>query len=1054
VVTSALEFISANNLSDLVDEFCQEWMRTDNPDDVLRPITVVVPGPLVGQWFEHAVASRIDGDVGGAVAALDIIFPSTFLSRVLYGDSDSFGRFQAQGCALGLLNSANSSGRLSLSDALVRGRNLSDVVLLRPGLVDEYVADVRRNEEKFLLGALAEQGIEIPWRQATGSIVVPNTRSVVVFDCAEAHIGGLLPAVLRKISESVPVLVAHRRFAQNWVTGAEALGHWAEGEDRYFAVWEKYLMASPRDVTSSSPKVDDPQISLHGCVGAARQVEVARDIIVAALNEGIQPHEVRVVTLNAEVYAPLMKALWLRSDGAPGLQFEIADPSFPRPSERLEALSCLLDVMHSNFNRVDLVGLLSQPPITSKLGLTEAEADRLIALAVDDGVSLGLDEATRRNLHVYEPSDDGGTWSRFRDRLLAATIFESGFEDERAPLWPLGEADDLHAASAFSVLISRLLNWSGDVGTARSIEEWVRCVELWASIIGDREGVIDNGVEKTLQGLAKLQRHTSAHLSYEEFLQLFRSASASIGGSSTFGRGGVVVQDVYSLSSAPFALTCILGFDEQHLPSDSTNATLGVAQPQDPSSRARFRTSLLGLLSSTSVSVSILYDDRNLKSNRYIDRPISLFEVEAGCRQKRFDVHRRRHPRHPFSFEFATEENRDIPVQADTGASADVAFTFSGVASDLASALASRGFPAPEHDMPIAPKPSGEPIATEVVDVKAIESFIKAPQEAFLRTSFAGAYIPRNDAVEVLAPRLEIQKGLEAWSFRDELFRRHLESRGDATLSAHADGRLGSIAPGLRSFALSGVGGDAVEHLVSDILDGLEYLSAVINPELSRAAVFAVSNSDLSVKRPEAKVYDVGGELLVLDQTVSSTFTSRFWLFALQVAAVHVQANRPVTGIILGRPEEVDNKTVQGLQTPFLRLSWYSAEEALGFLRGMASFAAEQASQFPWFGAKTSLLLSETNTTLSGLLGLTSSVESAWSGDDFSSVPGEGESAAARLLLPFDLEELKEVANAVFVSSANRFGALFSDARIVKQLSPTKYVPWYEALAAQGESDV
>jgi hypothetical protein len=100
------------------------------------------------------------------------------------------------------------------------------------------------------------------------------------------------------------------------------------------------------------------------------------------------------------------------------------------------------------------------------------------------------------------------------------------------------------------------------------------------------------------------------------------------------------------------------------------------------------------------------------------------------------------------------------------------------------------------------------------------------------------------------------------------------------------------------------------------------------------------------------------------------------------------------------------------------------------------------------------LLLSETNTTLSGLLGLTSSVESAWSGDDFSSVPGEGESAAARLLLPFDLEELKEVENAVFVSSANRFGALFSDARIVKQLSPTKYVPWYEALAAQGESDV
>ena len=1048
---TGLHYIAADNLSDLVAEFFDGWMSVQDPRDALRPITVVVPGPLMGQWFEQAIASKYDDDNGGVAAALDIIFPSTFLSRVLYGNNDGFGRFQGQSCALGLLEGSNTGRRLSLTDAMIMGRNLSDIILYRPELLPEDLADSTRTAERQLIADLLNRGIDTPWnRSAVGPHDV-NSRAVVAFGCEESHIGGLLPEVLKKVSSAAPVLVANRRFAVEWVGEATELQHWTEGERRILQVWEDRLGLQPRDVSSGKASTTRAKISLHGCVGAARQVEVARDLILQSLDSGVSPHEIRVVTMNASLYAPLIKSLWLNYKGAPGVQFEIADPSFTRSSERLDALTCILDVMHSSFTRSDLVALLSHPVIVSKIGLDDDEADRLIRLASADGVSIGLSGETRRDLKIYEPDDDGGTWRRFSDRLLAASIFEPGNTDGSVELWPAGEANDANAAAALASLISMFIEWSSDVKDSKPIEGWVKTVEEWSEIIGARAGVIDNGVEKVLRSLAKLNDITSVPVTYEEFLLLFRNAVAGVGGPSTFGRGGVVVQDLYSLCNAPFAVTCVLGFDEQYVPSDSVLPHLGEAKPGDPSVRAKFRTALLGQISSTSEVVAILYDDRSLKSNRYIDRPISLLEIEAGCRSAGLAVQRRRHPRHPFSFDFAVDDSKDIAVQPDVGRGKSEPFTFSSLAPTLAEDLAQRGFPSVEHDMPIVTTADDAKTVIEMVDIRAIESCIKNPQSTFLRSSFGGAYIPSTDSSDLATPRLEIKKGLEQWSFRDELLQKLLEGDGIAEINDHSDGQLGSIAPGLQKHAVSELGTAAIAHLVKDISGGLSFLSGTRNQELGRGASFATGKRGLVIKRPEAAVFDTRAGLLVLDQTVSKRFTSRFWLFALQVAATTLQSRRPVNGVLLGQPKEsTATETKPGLQTPFLVVDPMAPEEALHFLLAMQTFVDRISKVFPSFAPRSALAVSQYGGTLKRFLGESDSLESSWSGGDYTPAPGEGEQPAAKLLMPFDHVDLQEFQDGAFISSADEFCKLFSLLRIRKNETSKNYETWYESLQDLG----
>ena len=112
------------DLGSLITSFVENYEPTDEP---LSLRTVVVPNPLVGQWFEQQLAQGLGSRgqyVSGIAANLDVIFPSTFIGRVLYENPDDYNKWSAEGLAGHLLATRSSTGELSVTQATARARKL------------------------------------------------------------------------------------------------------------------------------------------------------------------------------------------------------------------------------------------------------------------------------------------------------------------------------------------------------------------------------------------------------------------------------------------------------------------------------------------------------------------------------------------------------------------------------------------------------------------------------------------------------------------------------------------------------------------------------------------------------------------------------------------------------------------------------------------------------------------------------------------------------------------------------------------------------------------
>jgi hypothetical protein len=970
----------------------------------------------MGQWLEQEMAKRFGGSGQGAVAGLDIIFPGTFLSRVLYGDNHSFNLWGGRNLGLRMFEDQNG---LTVETAIARGRQLADVALWRFDELGDYVDAPLRERERALL---SQMSVPSPWDQFLTYGVREIEGDTIVFGCSDSHFGGLLPRVLASMAASTNVSV-WSVLPENLAVapGANPFEQWMEASRASQVLWHATLGAPTVIQSSVDNGLALPAISVHATVGPARQVEVARDVLLDALARGVAPHEIRVVTLDPTTFVPLIRAIWQDPSGGIPVQVEIADPTVPRESERLDALDTLMTTFDSHYTLLDFLRLIGEPAISRQLGLSGSEVERLMNLALDQGLSLGLSGEQRQNLGLYPKGDDEGTWQRFVDRLMLSTIFESHAESPEAPLWPLGEEGDGHSAAVVSWLIHRLLAMTSGLGQRATLAQWLTVVRGWTELIGRRPETIDNGIERVLNDLEADAAVTSATFSFQDFRTLFRETMTGLGGGSTMGRGGVIVQDPSSLSSTPFAVTCILGFDDENLPAEESQQHLGKRRPGDPSSRDRFRTNLLRLVGSTSQRVAIVHSDRDLKTNKFVESPIPLLEFRDLYGAAGGVVETRRHPRHPFSTEFAPTSEDVPPVVADVGFGRDDAFTFDPGAAVLAQRTSGSLDRALEGDVPTLASASPASVDALTLDTTKVAKFIKKPQETFLRGVFGGAYVADSETVATAVPRLGFAKGVELWAIRESLFRAASDGDGPIVVSRHHDAPLSVIAPGLRSFALAEVDTASLNILLSKFRENLDEVHATPRPDLRVACTIWDEELGCHVARPSTDVYDSDGGLLVVAASVSSSPATEFWPLVLNAAAMAVQTDQSVSGVVLLRPKMGDDG---GSELPFVVLRWPSAATARAFLLNMQYFVQTQMKSLPYFAPRTAVALKSPE--LNNALFSKAKPLSAWEGGDFVPIPGEGQSPLLRLVLPFDLDDLERVNGGAFVTAAEDFSRCFA----------------------------
>jgi Exodeoxyribonuclease V, gamma subunit/RecC C-terminal domain len=1057
----------SGDLDTLIERYIAD--RTATPDPLVRN-TVVVPNAAVGQWFEQAVARRTgrDGGHDGVVANVNAIFASGLIARVLYGDSRALERWSGEALALGLMEDDRESP-ITITDALARGAVLERIMTHRADELDEFVSGSTNDRERRLIARL--RGADELWPAeklardgvAHHDLVKPR---VAVIGPVATLASGLLCDVVRELSEFVQVdlyfAVASRELTepleQVEPEDLSLLERWGAPTRAHLEQWRTRAM--PHTETWIEPALDGARVArlramagapvetgaapenfleVHRAVGLARQVEVARDAVLRALaDEGLAPHQARIVTPDPTKVAPLLSLFFETDDeldgAAPRLQFEVADPNVARASPRLDGFLELLGAVGGDLTVYDVAVLLGQPALRAGLGLSRREAQRVLDLAREGRVSLGLDGASRADLNLFEPDDDTGTWARLVDRTVLASVFDVERNEAAPDITTLGVADDLSAMTRFHALVEWLRASSRDVAVPLDLGAWTAVFTSWSTLLARDDRARDIGLDQLLARLESLSDRSHAPMTFANVRDLVDALAARRGGSTLLGRGGTTFLDLEGSAGLPFEITCVIGFDDEALPDASRRFSGMQVRATDPEPRREFRAAMLDLVASTRRRVLIMTNDRNVVDGARLSTTLPLVELIDALRPAGLtsDHH---HPRHGHSAD---------PSHVDAGTSVSMDPVHALVATTLATSDPTR----PEADVVLAHLHAPEREPDRIVDARRLADYLAHPQRVFLRDAL-GAVVARADSGEEIpdVPYLDLGGTLAEWTIRDRLLREAVEGLAVPVVPTGPDSALAGVVTGLRADVAARIDVVEIAHFARHIRNSLALIDATRDPRGEQPSVVPGQRHEIT-RGPVELYQSVAGPLLIR-YTASTRYASRVLALVTDLAVVTAEMATPVTGVLLrGRsPKEVER---DGDARPFLTASW-SVDDPVAvaqrLLGGLLRIYARRFNGVPLHFGATSIAVGARHLDI-GLAQVVDTPEKEWFNPGFG-VDARGESLEPenRLMFPLEYADLMEVFDGAVAAASLDLAQVLSAVSV--QVHPGT-TPWTTVVASMG----
>jgi exodeoxyribonuclease V gamma subunit len=465
----------------------------------------------------------------------------------------------------------------------------------------------------------------------------------------------------------------------------------------------------------------DPSVSLHGCVGALRQVEVARDAILHALSAdgSLAPTDVVVLCADMRRFAPYVEAVLGDPQGAPELPYVLRDRAVSSAVPFIAGIERALRVLGGRVPRSAVIDLLRDPMVARRFGIGEEDVDRIAAWSLEGDVRWGLDGAHREQAGI--PAHfESGTWRRALDRLLAGMALPSGMTSAVLPLRALEAGHDLDRVGALCDVLETIAALHDASLAPRTVSAWCDHVAMVADRLFDL-GLDDAGsteqLARLLGGISDDAHNAEFLVPYDEFRALFSERAEQVRDLVVTGPGGVTVTSFAPLRNVPFRVVVLLGLDEVSVErAPAPDVAFGEARIGDRDPRADLRASLLAAVLAARSSLIVTYDAFDVAANETVTEATVLSELrEALERVLAVGDTRQRHPRHAHG-------DDDLDVGA-TGP-----FSFDRGALQRAGEL--RGVTA--GDGARARFAVEDARGADVVRREELCAFLKAPQRAFL----------------------------------------------------------------------------------------------------------------------------------------------------------------------------------------------------------------------------------------------------------------------------------------------------------------------------------
>jgi exodeoxyribonuclease V gamma subunit len=466
----------------------------------------------------------------------------------------------------------------------------------------------------------------------------------------------------------------------------------------------------------------DPSVSLHGCVGALRQVEVARDAILHALSadDSLTPSDVVVLCADMPRFAPYVEAVLGDHQGAPLLPYVLRDRAVSSAVPFIAGVEQSLRMLGGRIPRSAVIDLLRNPMVARCFGIGEEDVDRIVAWSLEGDVRWGLDGAHREQAGI--PAHfEAGTWRRALDRLLAGMALPSGTTSDALPIRALEAGHDLDRVGALCDVLETIAELHDASLAPRPVAAW--CDHM--ATLADRLFSLDPDDADSAEQLARLlgainddARDAEYAIPYDEFRALFSERAEQVRDLVVTGPGGVTVTSFAPLRNVPFRVVVLLGLDEASV-ERATAPDVAYGEPRigDRDPRADLRASLLAAVLAARSSLIVTYDAFDVAANEAVTEATVLSELREAldCVLAAGDT-RQRHPRHAHG-------DDDLGSIATTGP-----FTFDRGALQRAGELrAVTVGDGTRARFPIEPASGSDTVRRE-----ELCAFLKAPQRAFL----------------------------------------------------------------------------------------------------------------------------------------------------------------------------------------------------------------------------------------------------------------------------------------------------------------------------------
>jgi exodeoxyribonuclease V gamma subunit len=536
-------------------------------------------------------------------------------------------------------------------------------------------------------------------------------------------------------------------------------------------------------------------VQVHACHGAARQVEVLREVLLGLLSDDptLEPRDILVTCPDIEAYAPLISAAFGMGEigGHPGhqLRVRLADRSLTQTNPLLAVVGQLLDLAGGRAEASRVLDLLAADPVRRRFGFTDSDLETITGWVEESGIRWAFDEKHREPYGLQQYVQN--TWRFGLDRILAGVAVSDDADRFFGTTLPLDDvgSTSIDLAGRLSEFLDRLQQVTDDLTGSHPVAHWLGTigdgVEQLTSVARGDEWQTGQ-VQRELGSMVAATSGSGLELRLPDVRALMRERLAGRPTRANFRTGTLTVATLVPMRSVPHRVVCLLGLDDGVFPragvidGDDVLGRRPVTGERDP--RSEDRQLMLDAIMSATEHLVVTYTGANETTGQPRPPAVPLGELldTLDATVVGGKAHVQTH--HPLQ---AFDPRNLVPGDP---------FSFDGAALDGARAAAGpRRTPVGIGDA-VLPDLRGD------VELALLTAFVKHPVKEFLRRRLG---VTTTDEGEEVSDGLPVElDGLVQWGVGDRMLRDLLAGRSrEQTLGK--EWRRGVLPPGQLGWRLA-----------------------------------------------------------------------------------------------------------------------------------------------------------------------------------------------------------------------------------------------------------